>query len=236
MIETRRLSRGLALQMLYEIDCAAHDPADVIALYAPVDLMDPHVRLLGYLILWAQQYHEPKVEPFDVTMLTAQPLKEQISMYEEGMLSLLSNGQIDELLEEEAEDVYLQRQVLVPAFEEEDALRIATIKADVLASKEQEVAHRIAKGVYESRSSLDDLIQRFAPEWPVDQIAIIERNILRIAIYEFHIAKDVPVGAAINEAVELSKIFGAANTPSFVNGVLGSIVAHLKQEKVASKE
>jgi N utilization substance protein B len=72
---------------------------------------------------------------------------------------------------------------------------------------------------------LDVLIHRYAPEWPLDQIAIVDRNILRIAIYELALDDTIPMKVAINEAIELAKTFGTESTPRFVNGVLGSLTA-----------
>lgn len=87
-------------------------------------------------------------------------------------------------------------------------------------------AHKLVNGVIEQQVLLDALIQRYAPEWPLDQMALIDRNILRIAIYELGPGKCTPVKVAINEAVELSKLFGSESSPRFVNGVLGALVEH----------
>jgi N utilization substance protein B len=73
---------------------------------------------------------------------------------------------------------------------------------------------------------LDSVISKHAPEWPLDQVAVIDRNILRIALWEIAVYNHTPVKVAINEAVELSKMFGSESTPRFVNGVLGSLVLH----------
>ncbi len=83
----------------------------------------------------------------------------------------------------------------------------------------------LAQGVIANREWLDGLIGRYAPEWPVNQIAIIDRNVLRIAIYEILYGDDTPVKVAINEAVELAKQFGSDSSGRFVNGVLGTLVA-----------
>jgi transcription antitermination protein NusB len=83
----------------------------------------------------------------------------------------------------------------------------------------------LVEGVLERLRPLDDLIAKYAPEWPVDQMAIIDRNILRIAIYEIATAENTPIKVAINEAVELAKVFGSGSSRRFVNGVLGSFVA-----------
>ncbi len=81
----------------------------------------------------------------------------------------------------------------------------------------------IVTGVLENESKIDRDIQTFAPAWPVEQIPVIDRNILRLAIFEILIDNKVPVKVAINEAVELAKTFGADNSSKFVNGVLGSV-------------
>jgi len=72
-------------------------------------------------------------------------------------------------------------------------------------------------------TTLDRLIQKYAPEWPLDQMALIDRNILRIAIWEFAAERETPIKVAINEAVELAKLYGSDSAPRFVNGVLGAL-------------
>jgi N utilization substance protein B len=81
----------------------------------------------------------------------------------------------------------------------------------------------LVSGVVKHRDALDGLVQKYAPEWPVDQLAIVDRNILRLALFELGAqAADTPQKVVINEAVELGKHFGSDSTPRFVNGVLGS--------------
>ena len=70
---------------------------------------------------------------------------------------------------------------------------------------------------------MDQFIAEHAPEWPLDQVAVVDRNILRIALWEFAVYRHTPLKVAINEAVELAKSFGSDSTPRFVNGVLGSL-------------
>jgi len=82
----------------------------------------------------------------------------------------------------------------------------------------------IAEGVLENEMKIDKLIQKLAPAWPVEQIPIVDRNILRIAIFEMLYNKVAPLKVIINEAVELAKAYGSTSSPRFVNGVLGSIV------------
>jgi len=97
---------------------------------------------------------------------------------------------------------------------------------ELLDDKLSEFSRKIVFGVLPLASKLDHLIARHAPEWPMDQVAVIDRNILRIALWEFAVEKCTPVKVAINEAVELAKIFGSDSTPRFVNGVLGSLADH----------
>jgi len=81
----------------------------------------------------------------------------------------------------------------------------------------------LVKGVIAAQPDLDEKIQPIAPDWPIDQIARVDRTILRIGLYELlHLAKIVPPKVAINEAVELAKAFGSDNSSKFVNGVLGT--------------
>jgi N utilization substance protein B len=82
---------------------------------------------------------------------------------------------------------------------------------------------QIVLGVAPMSEILDEFIAEHAPEWPLDQVAFIDRNILRIALWEFAVYGQTPIKVAINEAVELAKIFGSDSTPRFVNGVLGSL-------------
>ena len=89
-----------------------------------------------------------------------------------------------------------------------------------------EFARRIVFGVLPLTQDLDQLIAKYAPEWPLDQIAAIDRNILRIALWEFAVYRETPVKVAINEAVELAKLYGSDSAPRFVNGVLGTLVEH----------
>jgi transcription antitermination protein NusB len=132
-MKSRTRARGLALQVLYEIDIAGHPPADVL-----------HHRLEG------------------------------------------------------------------EAFSEELA----------------EFARQIIFGVLPLAADLDRIIAIHAPEWPLDQIAAIDRNILRLACWEFTVQGETPLKVAINEAVELAKLYGSDSSPRFVNGVLGSLADH----------
>ena len=89
-----------------------------------------------------------------------------------------------------------------------------------------EFARQIIFGIIPLTNNLDLLIARYAPEWPLDQIAAIDRNILRIALWEFAVLRETPIKVAINDAVELAKLFGSDSAPRFVNGVLGALADH----------
>jgi len=84
-------------------------------------------------------------------------------------------------------------------------------------------ARELVDGVIQNRDQLDQNIRDFAPAWPLDQISIIDRNILRLAIFEILNNNKIPVKVAINEAVELAKTFGSDSSSRFINGVLGSV-------------
>ena len=86
-------------------------------------------------------------------------------------------------------------------------------------------ARELVSGVLTNKERIDNVIQTYAPAWPVAQLATIDRNILRLAIFEILLDNKVPVKAAINEAVELAKTFGSDNSPKFINGVLGTVSA-----------
>ena len=95
-----------------------------------------------------------------------------------------------------------------------------------LADDLSDFARQIIFGVLPLTSTLDEIIARYAPEWPLDQIAAIDRNILRMALWEFAVYHDTPIKVAINEAVELAKQYGSDSAPRFVNGVLGALADH----------
>ena len=97
------------------------------------------------------------------------------------------------------------------------------LKTEALPDDVRPFVYQLVNGVLLHRQRLDSIIQEFAPEWPVDQMAIIDRNILRMSIYEIAVSKTAPLRVVINEAVELAKDYGADTAPRFVNGVLGSL-------------
>ena len=100
-----------------------------------------------------------------------------------------------------------------------------------LPEEGQEFARELVSGVLTNRDRIDSIIQTHAPAWPVEQLAIIDRNILRLAIFEILLNNKVPLKAAINEAVELAKTFGSESSPKFINGVLGTVSAQSSGER-----
>lgn len=95
---------------------------------------------------------------------------------------------------------------------------------------------RLVYNIAKERKVLDDLLQTFAPDFPIEQVAVVDRNILRIALYEIAVDNKIPLGVAIDEAIELSKMFGADSTARFVNGVLGAIAQNLRAVRETLKE
>jgi len=107
---------------------------------------------------------------------------------------------------------------------------LATYPDDIALPKTARTFSRnLVAGVLAHREEIDKIIETFAPSWPVHQMATVDRNILRIAIYEIRFGGHTPPKVAINEAVEIAKIFGADGTPKFVNGVLGSVMEEVKE-------
>ena len=105
----------------------------------------------------------------------------------------------------------------------EDLLQAATVK----------FAASLVRGVTDSQPDLDTVIQRYAPAWPVVQLSLVDRNILRIALFELLHSPNVPRKTAVNEAVELAKVFGSDSSARFINGVLGSAISELDKEEIA---
>jgi N utilization substance protein B len=106
----------------------------------------------------------------------------------------------------------------------------------VLSDDLVEFSRQIVAGILPIATQMDDVIAACAPEWPFDQIAAIDRNILRIAMWEFAISMQTPVKVAINEAVELAKLYGSESAPRFINGVLGSLADREQEIRLQFKK
>ena len=99
-----------------------------------------------------------------------------------------------------------------------------------------EFTRHLVEGVLQNLPQLDLIIQEIAPEWPFDQMSPVDRNILRIAIFEMLFDPDIPVKVAINEAVELAKLFGSESSRRFVNGALGTLASKQMAKETHSED
>ena len=101
-----------------------------------------------------------------------------------------------------------------------------------LSEENASFTRALVRGVIQNKNRIDENISSYAPAWPIEQMPVIDRNILRLAIFEILIDNNVPVKVAINEAVELAKLFGSDNSSKFINGVLGSVMLWLVDSKI----
>lgn len=92
--------------------------------------------------------------------------------------------------------------------------------------------NHLVEGVIRHLKEIDDLVIKFAPEWPLDQITIVDRNVLRLGTFELRFDETIPAKVAINEAIELAKTFGGESSGKFVNGVLGAIYKDLGEKEI----
>ena len=124
------------------------------------------------------------------------------------------------------------RTIALQALHEIDSVarRPETVLKRLLSEADMSEEHNafvreMVDGTLRNRDDIDGNIRKFAPAWPVEQIAMVDRNILRLAIFEILFDNKVPVKVAVSEAVELAKYFGSENSAKFINGVLGSVSA-----------
>lgn len=94
---------------------------------------------------------------------------------------------------------------------------------------------KLVQGVLENQAEIDGLMVKYAPQWPLEQITPVDRNVLRLGIYELKFIEDVPSKVAINEAIELAKTFGGSASGKFVNGVLGAIYRDMVEKNELKK-
>jgi N utilization substance protein B len=106
-----------------------------------------------------------------------------------------------------------------------DDVLLRLIRDKFLPDEAANFGRELVVGVLVNRQDIDDAIQEFAPAFPLEQIATVDRTILRLAIFEVLFHNKVPLKVAINEAVELAKTFGGDTSAKFINGVLGAVVA-----------
>lgn len=87
------------------------------------------------------------------------------------------------------------------------------------------------KCVLEKKKEIAKIIQKYAPQWPIEKIAPVDRAILEIGVYEIAYSKDIPPVVAINEAIEIAKVYGDTNSPKFINGVLSTVMTNYTNKK-----
>ena len=90
----------------------------------------------------------------------------------------------------------------------------------------------LVEGVIKKQEEIDNIITKFAPEWPLDQITTVDRNVLRIGTYELKFDETIPAKVAINEAIELAKTFGGESSGKFINGVLGAVYKNMGEKEI----
>ncbi len=105
-----------------------------------------------------------------------------------------------------------------------------------LSEENANFIRELVKGVIQNKQKIDENIRHFAPAWPIEQLPVVDKNILRLAIFEILLDNKAPIKVAINEAVELAKTFGSDSSSKFVNGVLGSISTLANRQQILKKE
>ena len=127
-----------------------------------------------------------------------------------------------------------RREVNDPGLDLEDVLarNIARYEETI---EDKAFIESLVRGVTGNQTDLDDVIRPVAPEWPIEQIARMDRVILRMGVYELMHDKSVPPKVVINEAVELAKAFGGDNSSKFINGVLGTVLRNQETKTVKKK-
>ncbi len=110
---------------------------------------------------------------------------------------------------------------------------LEVFRASFCGAEKDEFFERIGAGVLQELPKIDKLIERFSRNWKLSRMSRVDRNILRLAVYEMAFCPDVPPKVAIDEAVELGKKFGTADSGAFINGVLDAVRAHLAERKPA---
>lgn len=102
-----------------------------------------------------------------------------------------------------------------------------SLKEVQLSAPQQEFARQLVSGVVAHQQEIDRVLGRFAIDWTLERMANVDRNVMRIAVFEILYLRDIPPGVSINEAVELAKKYGDEDSGKFVNGILGNVVRHV---------
>ncbi len=136
---------------------------------------------------------------------------------------------------------HLSRSIAVQSLYEWDFYGMLSGKIDSITEKnikefgpgleDSDFVWKLIRGTVKHLAQIDKIIKEAAPEWPIEQITIIDRNVLRIGLYEllFSSKEEVPPKVAINEAIELAKTFGGENSGKFINGVLGTVFKQIEK-------
>jgi len=220
MADIRNLIRCVALQVLYEIDSTQHEKERVLQDRTNIHILGMDVPTVGYMAVLAyvaQSYPLPPLRSFELSLSKSFDKRTPV---EQILIDYLTEGlqeeDIDETLTAE-----IGHEVLVPDMEDFEYQLSAT--SDLLRPDEIRALYEKVNGVHAYKTKLDVILQRYAMEYPLDQLSIIDRNILRLALYEITVM-GIPISVAIDEAVELGSIFGSDSSARFINGVLGAIV------------
>jgi N utilization substance protein B len=128
-----------------------------------------------------------------------------------------------------------RREVADPGFSLDKVL-VRNIARYEETIEDKEFIAKLVNGVTEKQQELDDTIRPVAPEWPIEQIARMDRIVLRIGVYELMFDSSVPPKVVINEAVELAKAFGGDNSSKFINGVLGTVLRNIESNQKPAKK
>ena len=102
----------------------------------------------------------------------------------------------------------------------------------VTSKKDLSFFFRLVNGVVKARPEIDSVVERFSSNWKISRMAIVDKNIIRIAVYEMFFCSDIPSKVSINEAIDIGKKFGTEESGAFINGILDSIRIALKKEKI----
>ena len=111
-----------------------------------------------------------------------------------------------------------------------DRVIATTLKEFAPGFDDGDFSKKTAHGVVKHRAEIDAYIVKYAPEWPLEQITTVDRNIMRLGIYEMLFTSDIPERVAINEAIEIAKAYGGESSGKFINGVLGAIYKNIPDE------
>ena len=106
----------------------------------------------------------------------------------------------------------------------------------VTSKKDLSFFFRLVNGVVKARPEIDSIVERFSSNWKISRMSIVDRNIIRIAVYEMLFCSDIPSKVSINEAIDIGKKFGTEESGAFINGILDSIRIALKKEKITKPQ